>query len=106
VIYYKLHVLTIGQWQNYKKSQERARLASKIRHNDIRFAKYANHKVVGQNVNDFIDTEYVGNITIGTPEQSFRVILDTGSANLWIPDKTCGQNGSCDNFCSTTNMSM
>jgi hypothetical protein len=97
-------LMQTGQWQNYQKSQERARLINKIRHNDIRFAKYADHKVVGQNVNDFIDTEYVGNITIGTPEQSFRVILDTGSANLWIPDKTCGQNGSCDAFCSTTNM--
>ncbi|VDM64313.1 unnamed protein product [Angiostrongylus costaricensis] len=33
--------------------------------------------------------EFVGNITIGTPDHEFAVILDTGSANLWIPGISC-----------------
>ncbi|PIO65663.1 eukaryotic aspartyl protease [Teladorsagia circumcincta] len=42
-----------------------------------------------QSANDYSDVEYIGNITIGTPEQEFRVVIDTGSANFWVPDTKC-----------------
>jgi hypothetical protein len=40
---------------------------------------------------DYNDMFWLGNITIGTPEQGpYSVNFDTGSADLWVVDKSCG----------------
>ncbi|RSH95062.1 hypothetical protein EHS25_000148 [Saitozyma podzolica] len=36
-----------------------------------------------------VDASYAGQVTIGTPGQTFDVILDTGSADLWVADSQC-----------------
>ncbi|VDM23635.1 unnamed protein product [Toxocara canis] len=47
-------------------------------------------------VTDYSDIEYIGTVYMGSQRAPLRFVLDTGSADFWAPDISCGI---CDYYC-------
>ncbi|PAV75164.1 hypothetical protein WR25_04059 [Diploscapter pachys] len=83
----KIRMIRNGEWSTHLEKLHKRRATT-----------YASELAsLAQPIGDYGDFEYLGNITIGTPDQQFIVVLDTGSSNLWVPGFECkGWVNNCD----------
>jgi len=44
-------------------------------------------------LSNFKNSQYIGNIAVGTPPQYIKIIFDTGSSNFWINSSKCKNKG-------------
>ncbi|KAI9573802.1 acid protease [Boletus coccyginus] len=83
-------VRTVEDWGAWAKN-EREALKAKYGGSSPSKRSQGTNLLANQNA----DSSYFGSISVGTPPTSFYVILDTGSADLWVADVNCDL--SCSN---------